>query len=244
MAARASNQQYGELRQSVTASERHSVRASQRQSVTASETRRSQRARSSQMAPPRHRIKSHKLDVAFGFLKRPVRLVRNLLLDPTYFWHTAALLLAAELVLNLLIVRFVAYTEIDWVAYMEEVSGFLHGERDYTKLAGDTGPLVYPAGFLYVYSLLYHLTDSGRNIRLAQYIFAVLYIGTQAVVFAIYSKSKQIPPYALILLTLSKRLHSIYVLRCFNDPVAMFFFYVCTLAAVHHRWTVACVFYR
>jgi alpha-1,3-mannosyltransferase len=33
-------------------------------------------------------------------------------------------------------------TEIDWKAYMQEVEGFLTGERDYRKLKGDTGPLV------------------------------------------------------------------------------------------------------
>lgn len=39
-----------------------------------------------------------------------------------------------------------------------KVEGFLGGERDYTKLKGDTGPLVYPAGFLYVYSAIRFLT--------------------------------------------------------------------------------------
>ena len=34
-------------------------------------------------------------------------------------------------------------TEIDWVAYMQEVEGFLNGTLDYTQLKGDTGPLVY-----------------------------------------------------------------------------------------------------
>lgn len=37
-------------------------------------------------------------------------------------------------------------TEIDWVAYMQEVEGVVNGTWDYTKLRGDTGPLVYPAG--------------------------------------------------------------------------------------------------
>ncbi len=37
-----------------------------------------------------------------------------------------------------------ADTEIDWVAYMEEVGGVLQGERDYSQLKGCTGPLVYP----------------------------------------------------------------------------------------------------
>lgn len=37
-------------------------------------------------------------------------------------------------------------TEIDWLAYMQEVEGVANGTWDYTKLRGDTGPLVYPAG--------------------------------------------------------------------------------------------------
>lgn len=41
---------------------------------------------------------------------------------------------------------------------LRQVSGFLGGERDYGNLKGDTGPLVYPAGFLYVYSAVQNLT--------------------------------------------------------------------------------------
>ena len=33
-------------------------------------------------------------------------------------------------------------TEIDWVAYMQEVEGVLNGTLDYSQLRGDTGPLV------------------------------------------------------------------------------------------------------
>lgn len=42
-------------------------------------------------------------------------------------------------------------TEIDWIAYMQEVEGFLDGELNYFNLHGDTGPLVYPAAFVYIY---------------------------------------------------------------------------------------------
>lgn len=35
---------------------------------------------------------------------------------------------------------------------------FLNGERDYGNIEGDTGPLVYPAGFLYVYSAIQYIT--------------------------------------------------------------------------------------
>jgi alpha-1,3-mannosyltransferase len=34
-------------------------------------------------------------------------------------------------------------TEIDWIAYMQEVTGVLGGELDYLNLKGDTGPLVW-----------------------------------------------------------------------------------------------------
>ena len=38
------------------------------------------------------------------------------------------------------------------------VSAWPQGELDYSKLAGDTGPLVYPAGFVYLYSWLRTVT--------------------------------------------------------------------------------------
>eukprot|EP00951_Prasinocladus_malaysianus_P022572 scaffold189616_cov47-Prasinocladus_malaysianus.AAC.1 len=61
---------------------------------------------------------------------------------------------------------------------MEEVGGFLGGERDYAKLEGGTGPLVYPAGFVYIYSALHWLTNGG-DIPTAQAVFVVLYLFTQ-----------------------------------------------------------------
>ena len=39
-----------------------------------------------------------------------------------------------------------------------QVDGFLGGERDYSQLRGDTGPLVYPAGFLYAFTVLKWVT--------------------------------------------------------------------------------------
>lgn len=44
------------------------------------------------------------------------------------------------------------------VSKLGQVSGFLGGEREYGNLKGDTGPLVYPAGFLYVYSAVQSVT--------------------------------------------------------------------------------------
>ena len=81
-------------------------------------------------------------------------------------------------------------TEIDWKAYMEQVALYLSGELDYVKLKGSTGPLVYPAGHVYIYSVLYKLTDQGRNIFTAQLVFTGVYLLTLGIVLAVYLKAK------------------------------------------------------
>eukprot|EP00026_Physarum_polycephalum_P010616 Phypoly_transcript_10784.p1 GENE.Phypoly_transcript_10784~~Phypoly_transcript_10784.p1 ORF type:complete len:401 (-),score=29.38 Phypoly_transcript_10784:6-1208(-) len=147
-----------------------------------------------------------------------------------------------EAVLNVAIITYVSYTEIDWTAYMEEVEGYLQGERDYMNLKGGTGPLVYPAGFVYLYSWLYYVTNSGKDIFLAQCIFVGLYLAFIAVVFAIYSKTKT-PAYVLGFLCLSKRIHSIFVLRLFNDCFAMFFCYLAIYCFIKNRWNLGSLFF-
>lgn len=88
-----------------------------------------------------------------------------------------------------------ADTEIDWEAYMEQASQYLNGERDYTMIKGGTGPLVYPAFHVYIYSVLYKLTDEGKNIFLAQAIFAWWYMAILMLVMACYRKARVRPPY-------------------------------------------------
>ena len=88
------------------------------------------------------------------------RRLLNALLSAANSWRLAfqfyliPLLLLGELILCCLIIKFIRYTPIDWKAYMQEVAGVLEfGEFDYLELKGDTGPLVYPAGFVYIYSM-------------------------------------------------------------------------------------------
>jgi alpha-1,3-mannosyltransferase len=81
-------------------------------------------------------------------------------------------------------------TEIDWEAYMQQVQQYVSGERDYTKIKGGTGPLVYPAAHVYMYTALYWITEQGKNILLAQIIFGVLYLVTLAVVMACYRQAR------------------------------------------------------
>ena len=113
---------------------------------------------------------------------------------------------------------------------------YILGERNYSLIDGPTGALVwvlpcrglmcnaqrlttvrrYPAGHVYIHQFLYLVTDSGRNIRLAQHIYGGLYLVSVALTSAIYRKAGA-PNWLLLLLPLSKRLHSIYSLRLFND---------------------------
>ena len=144
-----------------------------------------------------------------------------------------------ELALCSLIVWRVPYTEIDWRAYMDEVGGYLAGERDYTKLRGDTGPLVYPAGFVYLYAALRRLT--GGEVASAQIIFILVYVANLAAVLAVYVRARVVPPWALVTLALSKRVHSIFVLRLFNDCFAALFAHIAVLLIQSRRWTLGAV---
>lgn len=73
---------------------------------------------------------------------------------------------------------------------MQQVEQFLGGQRDYAKISGDTGPLVYPAAHVYLYTALYYLTSEGRDIFVAQCIFAAIYLATVAVVMAVYRRGQ------------------------------------------------------
>lgn len=73
---------------------------------------------------------------------------------------------------------------------MQQVEQYLDGERDYMLIKGTTGPLVYPAAHVYIYSGLYRLTDGGNDIRKAQIIFAGLYLGVLSLVMACYRRAK------------------------------------------------------
>ncbi len=149
------------------------------------------------------------------------------------------MLILLEVCLGILIIEYVPYTEIDWQAYMSQLDTIRQGERDYLQIRGSTGPLVYPAGFVYIYGILYALTQGGLAIRCAQYIFLGLYLVQLVLVLHLYRKSSQVPAWALVLLVCSKRMHSLYILRLFNDPVAMLFAYAAIGAFVHQRVRVS-----
>ena len=108
-------------------------------------------------------------------------------------WNLVKLLIAIELVINYLVIKFVRYTEIDWSTYMVQVSQVFNRTKlnfNYTQIEGPTGPLVYPAGHLYVFYLFKELTEGGTNILYAQYIYLLIYIAQMFLVYKIYSHKR------------------------------------------------------
>lgn len=146
--------------------------------------------------------------------------------------------LLADAALTFLVVKKVPYTEIDFSTYMQQVELYINGQRDYTKLTGSTGPLVYPALHVYIYSWLYWACEQGTNIVKAQYTFIGVYLVALNFAIMAYRKANA-PPYLLPLLVLSKRLHSIYVLRLFNDGFAALFFWAGIVLVQRKSWVPA-----
>lgn len=209
------------------------------------------------MPPPRNHLKRthyhRKSDFFYKYFGVTYNTVMNdirncrpdrILFDPGVLHLVIPLLLLLDVIVNIVVIEKVPYTEIDWKAYMQEVEGFINGTLDYAYLKGDTGPLVYPAGFVYIFSLLYYITSHGRNIYLAQYIFSSIYIATVYLVLNLYHRARKVPPYVLVLMCFtSYRIHSIYVLRLFGDPIAMLLFYAALTCFVNCGWTLGCILY-
>ncbi|GMY16895.1 dol-P-Man:Man(5)GlcNAc(2)-PP-Dol alpha-1,3-mannosyltransferase [Fagus crenata] len=153
----------------------------------------------------------------------------------------ALALIFADAILVALVIAYVPYTKIDWDAYMSQVSGFVGGERDYSNLKGDTGPLVYPAGFLYIYTAIQYVT--GGEVYPAQILFSLLYIINLGIVLFIYMKTDVLPWWALSLLFLSKRVHSIFVLRLFNDCFATTLLNAALASILYKRWHLGLIIF-
>ena len=211
-----------------------------------------------------------------------MKTLKNIYVDlakEKYDYLFVGCLIVAECMLGCLIIHKVPYTEIDWVAYMQEVDFWLDGEYDYRKIYGNTGPLVYPAGFLYLFGFLQWLTN--REIPKVQIVFLGFYVISQAVVFGLYQivlrqirksfqqhlhtndekpcktttaiegSSVNEPSLSLThevwsfriamgMLCLSKRYHSIFLLRLFNDGPTMLVAYLSFWCFMNNKWNLGC----
>lgn len=96
---------------------------------------------------------------------------------------------------------------------------------------------MYPAGFLYIYAAIKRIT--GGAVFPAQIVFGVLYVVNLGLVLWIYIRVQVVPWWALSLLCLSKRVHSIFVLRLFNDCVATTLTHASIALMLQQHWHLA-----
>ena len=104
--------------------------------------------------------------------------------------------------------------------------------------------LRYPAGHMYIHRALYSATNSGLNIATAQVIYGALYIFSLLMNCVIYRTVGLIPNWVLLTLPLSRRLHSLYVLRLFNDCWAVALVQCAIVAFAWAQDTLGAVIYR
>ena len=166
-------------------------------------------------------------------LKNIVNDIRNGFFAVIYSPSCTALVSVAVVcltsILSKVVLNIVPYTEIDFSSYIQQIKSVKAGEIDYKKIEGDTGPIVYPAGFVHIYKILYFLTDEGSDITKGQVFFSYLLTATNFLVALVYINVTGMVPWALGFLILSKRLTSIYVLRLFNDCFTTFFMVITVL---------------
>lgn len=191
------------------------------------------------LAPPQRRYTVEDEEDQFAWIKR---VTNRALWTPYNYWTLVAIYLLIEIIFITIITVAIRFTEIDFQTYMQQVALFQKGERTYSNITGDTGPCVYPAMHLYIYSFLSFVSKGGKDLISGQIVFGMLYLFTQFLTMAIY-KSAQIPPIILFPLLLSKRLHSIYLLRLFNDCWAVAIMYGSIYAMTKARWGMASILY-
>lgn len=141
----------------------------------------------------------------------------DLIINPNASRAIIPLMVCFCSIMTKVIIAKIPYTEIDFKTYMQQIEVINNGELLYEEIYGDTGPIVYPAGFVQIYQWIYWFIDNGTDITTAQQIFGYLLTITLVLVLITYSMCNDIPPWCFYLLLLSKRLISIYVLRLFND---------------------------
>jgi alpha-1,3-mannosyltransferase len=74
-----------------------------------------------------------------------------------YFRHWSPILLAIELILNMYFLHHGPLHPIDYPTYLIQARQVRLGERDYVRIHGPTGPLVYPGGHVIIFGIFERL---------------------------------------------------------------------------------------
>ncbi|KAH3671887.1 hypothetical protein OGAPHI_000073 [Ogataea philodendri] len=98
---------------------------------------------------------------------------------------TGVLMTFESLALKAIIYK-IPYTEIDYSTYMQQIEQIERGQLDYAQIKGDTGPIVYPGGYVYIYSWMKWFTEGMEDINTGQQIFRYLYLATLLLTFVAY----------------------------------------------------------
>ncbi|RCK57378.1 Dol-P-Man:Man(5)GlcNAc(2)-PP-Dol alpha-1,3-mannosyltransferase [Candida viswanathii] len=159
-------------------------------------------------AKPEFTLKNVLLDIYNGAIA--------LVINPQCAVVTYPIVICLASILTKYVIANIPYTEIDYRTYMQQVSLVEAGEIRYDAIGGDTGPIVYPGGFVQIYLFLKWITG-GESIAEAQMLFSYLFTGCVAFTCVVYANIVDVQPWVVYLLLGSKRLVSIYVLRLFND---------------------------
>lgn len=138
-----------------------------------------------------------------------------LVINPQCTIITYPIIICIASILTKIVINKIPYTEIDFKTYMQQIELINKGKLKYDEIYGDSGPIVYPGGFVQIYQIIKSLTDG--NIKEVQLIFSYLFTISIAFTCVIYSNIINLQPWVIYLFILSKRLISIYVLRLFND---------------------------
>jgi alpha-1,3-mannosyltransferase len=99
-----------------------------------------------------------------------------------YLKHWSPILLSIELLLDLYFLQHGPLHPIDYPTYLVQARQVRLGERDYSKITGPTGPLVYPGGHVLIFTIFERLFGIKGDLDWtgylpAQWIFVALQLG-------------------------------------------------------------------